>query len=285
MEIANMTPTQDRQSAFDTQTNAANSSKGEDMENEKQESSSAQAMFLAKQLPTLNVIRTIKALRLKVSRRDKSLYVILADAYKLYLEINTANDSAKKQYIKDMKSLQKKLCGSQCSSVVHTAIIRLVFDGSDMERQRVSTYASVIKNAGEADVMPEDFSEWLQDAGGIDKVSRLNSKSTAEIIDIDSALDDLEYIDEMAVLAVSGLGQQVKNNNFEFKLAFCKWDSATGQLSIFKLIEDEEKVKSAFRPFAKEVSATALKKVKGQALLDKITGKTSAVDAALGDLS
>ena len=265
-----------------TDMNAANSMAAE---SEERGINSAQATLLNKLKPTLNIEKAIKALRLKVSRRDKSLYVILAEAYMLYLQINTANDSAKTQYIKDMKSLQKKLCGSQCSSVVHTAIIRLVFDGSDMERQRVSTYASVIKNAGEADVMPEDFSEWLQDVGGVDKASRLGSKAVVEPIDIDSALADLEHADEIAVLPMSGFGKFVKNNDFEFKLAFCKWDSATGQLSIFQLIEDEDKVKSAFKPFAKEVSATALKKVKGQALLDKLTGKTSAVDAALGELS
>lgn len=241
--------------------------------------------LIASRKPTIDVTKEVKALRLKMTKHNKSLYLILGEAYRLFFVINSASESLKKKYQKDIEVLQEKFGQKKSSKIVHTAIVRLVFDVSDMERQRVSTYASVLKNAVEANVQPVGFSEWLQNVGGIDTASRLGSSAVVEPIDIDSALADLEHVDKIATLPVPGLGRLVTNITFEFKLAFCKWDSATGQLSIFKLIEDEEKVKSAFRPFAKEVSAAALRKIQGQALLDKATGKGSAMRAALGELS
>lgn len=235
--------------------------------------------------PTIDVKKEVNSLRYKMKKQDKSLYLILADAYKLFSVINTSNEPLKNKYRKDIESLQGKLGQKKTSTLIHTAIVRLVFDASEMERQRVSTYAAVLKNAAEGKVLTEDFSNWLEKVGGIDKASRLGRKSDVEPIDIDSALADLEHFEEMTTLSVSGFGKLVKNNDFEFKLAFCKWDSATGQLSIYKLIENEEKVKAAFKPFAKEVSEAAIKKVAGQALLDKVTNKNSAIGTALGELS
>ncbi len=212
---------------------------------------------------SVNIKKEIQELQAKANDRASVLNSILNSAYRLYLKVESADEQEGAQYLGDLAEMLSESGISDNSKKTYTRIIRLIFNESEMDRQKISTYGNVLKNAALDDVQADEFLNWLQNVGGINKASRLKSESKHED-DIAEALSDLQLIEEVAIISDSSIASHIENNDFEFKLAFCHWDSATGELTIYRIIENEDKVKASFKPFAKEISddATRISKLK-----------------------
>jgi hypothetical protein len=232
---------------------------------------------------TLNLKTAIRALQSNVAERDNSLIKILATAYKLYDGVESSTGDSKSEYEQDIQEMLSECKVKTPSKKTYTKIIRLVFNKSDMDRRQVSTYGNVLKNARLTQVRSTDFIKWLEDSGGINAASRFGNKVKSSV-DLEEALRDIDAIEKIAIVPISDTSAHIVNHDFDFKLAFCKWDSATAQLTIYKLIEDEGKVMSAFKPFVSDVSEAVIAADEAELKTIKQQRRQSAVSVAAEEL-
>jgi hypothetical protein len=205
------------------------------------------------------------------------LYQLLEECYKIYYNICMAEDSQQTLLEQEVDSLFGTLIVNDpgASKTLHTKIIRLVFETSQPDRKQVSRYASVLRAAFETDtrrtqyvdpmyrVAPLHFRSWIN-ALGITQATKSAVPGKPLVYDVDAALSDLVLMKELAEVKNQAVGSQIHKGQEEFKLAVCRWDDAAKTLMVYKIIEDQEKVRSAFKPYVKEVGIKVEELVKQQ---------------------
>lgn len=209
----------------------------------------------------MNIEIEIGTLQRAAQKRDNSLYRILRDSYKLYHTVEVSRPDMKFNYLQNIDGLCQEGNIKSKSTTLHTKVIRLVFARSEMNRQQVSTYANVLKNAFDVGTGPDDFHKWLKGVGGISTASRLASTNgsasfdvndddaRAEGQDVDRVLELISKSDPIASITDPSISEKI-GSEYNFKLALCQWDYWSGELKILRLEEDEEKVKRHVKNFS-----------------------------------
>jgi hypothetical protein len=200
----------------------------------------------------------ITGLQVSCNSRDWLLISILATAYKVYAEIESASAQQQLVYLDELEALRFKSGLTTKPRKTYTKIAALIFTRSELDRQLISMYGNVLKNAYLANVTYEGFVDWLDDVGGIDAASRLNRKPREQKA-AENMLKYLQYIAPLGKASDEKLSKHVKNTTCEFKLTVSRWNESTGELDIYRIIEDEEVVKAVFAPLADEVKKEAFR--------------------------
>lgn len=207
----------------------------------------------------------------------EGLYQLLDECYKIYYNISLAEQAQQQELEQEVENLFGALAVSDpnASKTLHTRIVRLVFEHSQPDRKQVSRYASVLRSAFESDtrrsqhvdqmyrVVPPHFKLWLSELG-ISQATKSAMQNKPSAYDVDTALSDLVLIKELAEVKNASVGSHIHKGQEEFKLAVCRWDDATKSLKVYKIIEDEEKVKSVFKPYVRELGDQVQALVKAQ---------------------
>ena len=201
-----------------------------------------------------------------MSDHHDKLYTLLSHCYGIYYQISIAAENEQEVLGKEIDKLFNLEIteGREESKTLHTKIVRLVFENNQPDRKQVSRYASVLRNAFDMDtqrdlytdsmarIAPLHFKDWIN-AKGIYKASQASKKTKIGEYDVDTALTDLMFMQSLAQVKSSAVGSQIQKGHDQFKLAICRWDDASKSLELYKIIEDEEKVKTVFKPYVKEV--------------------------------
>ena len=201
-----------------------------------------------------------------MSDHHDKLYTLLSQCYGIYYQISLAGDNQEKleNEIDKLYNLEITVDREE-SKTLHTKIVRLVFENNQPDRKQVSRYASVLRNAFESDtardlytdsmarIAPEHFRDWIS-VKGIYKAAQATKKSKVSEYDVETALMDLMFMQSLAQVKSSAVGSQIQKGHDQYKLAICRWDDASKSLELYKIIVDEDKVKTVFKPYVKEVS-------------------------------
>lgn len=111
-------------------------------------------------------------------RSNMKLYDILSRCYEVYDEYMSAKDKRqwKADFFDAISNINDDFKKYEVDSKLTLTIVRVVFGDSDMCRKRVSTYAKVLRiagdNASETRVKVSELSEWITERGGVQEISR-----------------------------------------------------------------------------------------------------------------
>jgi len=109
---------------------------------------------------------------------NKMLYEILSSCYVVYDEYIKAEDKRqwKADFYEAIKIINKDHEKYHVESKLTLTIVRVVFGDSNLCRQRVSTYAKVLRiagdNGGQLGVTAKQFAKWIETRGGVQEISR-----------------------------------------------------------------------------------------------------------------
>lgn len=194
----------------------------------------------------------LQSLQLRASNRDSVLTTILSISYDVYNTVNRATDEDKASYLKTINSMIEKSDIATNPRRLHTKIIGLVFNKSDMDRRQASTYGNVLVNASIDKVKVSDFELWLKEEGGITKASRKHSEPpNGTPLGIEEILESLSDEDPIETLPTEKLEDAIECDN-QFFVALCKWDRSTSELSIYKIDESDARIKNFVQSFTPE---------------------------------
>jgi hypothetical protein len=153
------------------------------------------------------------------------LYDILSRCYEVYDEYMSAKDKRqwKADFFDAISNIKEDFKKYEVDTKLTLTIVRVVFGDSDMCRKRVSTYAKVLRiagdNASETRVKAAELASWIAERGGVQEVSRTteaDAKATLNKVDhvqkrlrtlgsvakIDS-LNSVDLVGNYAVMLVS----------------------------------------------------------------------------------
>jgi hypothetical protein len=103
---------------------------------------------------------------------NQKLYAILGQCYQLYGSYLA--DPCKSDWKARFSNIavQYGISKKDAASKLRLSIVRIVFGSGDICRRRVSTYAGVLSVAAKESVSLADFSNWIEQSGGVQEVSR-----------------------------------------------------------------------------------------------------------------
>ena len=158
-------------------------------------------------------------------KSNMKLYDILSRCYEVYDEYMSTKDKRqwKADFYDAISSIDENYNKYEVENKLTLTIVRVVFGDSDLCRKRVSTYAKVLRvagdNASETRVKVTEFTAWIAECGGVQEVSRsqeANAKATTDkvahvqkrlrtlgsVAKIDS-LNSVDLVGNYAVMLVS----------------------------------------------------------------------------------
>ena len=122
-------------------------------------------------------------------RSNMKLYEILSRCYEVYDEYMSAKDKRqwKADFYDAISSINEDFKKYEVENKLTLTIVRVVFGDSDMCRKRVSTYAKVLRvagdNASEKRVKASELSAWIAQRGGVQEVSKSEAACMRETTD------------------------------------------------------------------------------------------------------
>jgi phosphatidylinositol kinase/protein kinase (PI-3 family) len=122
-------------------------------------------------------------------RSNMKLYDILSRCYEVYDEYMSAKDKRqwKADFYDAISKINEKFTANKVDTKLTLTIVRVVFGDSDMCRKRVSTYAKVLRvagdNASEKRVKASELAEWIAARGGVQEVSKSEAARVRETTD------------------------------------------------------------------------------------------------------
>jgi hypothetical protein len=122
-------------------------------------------------------------------RSNMKLYEILSRCYEVYDEYMSAKDKRqwKADFFDAISNISEDFKKYEVANKLTLTIVRVVFGDSDMCRKRVSTYAKVLRvagdNASEKRVKATELSAWIAQHGGVQEVSKSEAARVRETTD------------------------------------------------------------------------------------------------------
>lgn len=122
-------------------------------------------------------------------RSNMKLYEILSRCYEVYDEYMSAKDKRqwKADFYDAISSINEDFKKYEVENKLTLTIVRVVFGDSEMCRKRVSTYAKVLRvagdNASEKRVKASELAEWIAARGGVQEVSKSEAARVRETTD------------------------------------------------------------------------------------------------------
>lgn len=178
--------------------------------------------------------------RTDMARTNKKLYELLSNVYKSYEEA-ASSSAVLKLTVQGLTTILKKHGQRvQQNSTALSLFVRYVFDS---ERQRIFNYTRAIQAAKASDVKPEQFIEFVTEAGGIEeckaqaKPNEKISEMQQKIAEVMPLVDELLSKDGGQVLASfkvdAKLVDDIKGSGMAFMVGTC---DAKGNIKVRSVI-------------------------------------------------
>jgi hypothetical protein len=122
-------------------------------------------------------------------KSNMKLYDILSRCYEVYDEYMSTKDKRqwKADFFDAISNINEDFKKYDVDSKLTLTIVRVVFGDSDMCRKRVSTYAKVLRiagdNASETRVKATELAAWIAQHGGVQEVSRTKEADAKATLD------------------------------------------------------------------------------------------------------
>lgn len=186
-------------------------------------------------------------------RSNMKLYDILSRCYEVYDEYMSAKDKRqwKADFFDAISNINEDFKKYEVDSKLTLTIVRVVFGDSDMCRKRVSTYAKVLRvagdNASETRVKVSELSEWITERGGVQEVSKSEAARSSQATDkVELVKKRLQTIGTVAKIDAVNSVDLVGN----YMLLLVSVDDDA--LSVKHVFKDTEYVNSAMRKLYSE---------------------------------
>ncbi len=150
-------------------------------------------------------------------RSNMKLYDILSRCYEVYDEYMSAKDKRqwKADFYDAISNINDSFSKSEVENKLTLTIVRVVFGDSDLCRKRVSTYAKVLRiagdNASETRVKTSELAAWITERGGVQEVSRTKNSDALTIDKVAHVQKRLQTLGTVAKIATTSSVDLVGN--------------------------------------------------------------------------